>query len=419
MMATGSIAPGSMMHDRILLILSAVLNGCLLIYLSHAHQPPDRPPGLVLLAPSNGEPHGSGGDQTNLFRAAMADLAQERFKRAVVDLRRAGLPESSIQDVILGFVNRQYGPKILALRKTVDRYWEPVQRHKLDEDNAEMQRESQARSLEAERAQLLQAILGVDWPWIEAQVTGKPDRFEKYTDLFEPPSRPKARQILASFDQLERDVIRRANGTLGSPERAELDRLYHDKLQQLRTFLSAGEVEEFELRTSWTAEHLKQIDLVGFAPTEDEFRAIFRVRKAFDEREAENTGDGANIEDRSMLVLAQAQLDEQLRNALGTARYAEYRRSQDYTFRALVELADEFDLGAAAAPQAHALRESVLEQVRHLNEDLSIAAVDRQQCLRELHSHTEDVIRNLLGAGAYRKYTGLQAGSWIHDILQP
>jgi glycosyltransferase involved in cell wall biosynthesis len=78
-------------------------------------------------------------------------------------------------------------------------------------------------------------------------------------------------------------LIERGNGTLGKPELDELREGYYRQRAELKEFLSPSEMEEFELRASPLAQELRDRDLVGFLPTEEEFRAIFRIRKEFQE----------------------------------------------------------------------------------------------------------------------------------------
>jgi hypothetical protein len=364
---------------------------------------------LAARAPESGPSH---------LQSLWARISTKDYKGTLGSLRAEGCPEPIIHDIIIGAINRRFAPSVKALRSTPSRYWEPIQRRKSEETESDLHREKQARVLEAERNQLVREVLGIDWAGFESSVTGRPDRFDKFMETIGPESRPKVRQVLASYDDLERDVIRSAGGTLGLSEGAELDRLYHEKLDQLSQVLSPREIEDYELRTSSTAEQLKQIGLVGFAPTEDEFRAIFRFHKAFDEQQYGAGIDLADSSSRLPMWEAHYAMEEQLRQALGETRYAEYRRSQDYTFRGLVELTDQFDLPNSAAAQVHGIRESVLQQVRTLTQDPSLDQQQRFASLQTIRSGTENSVRSILGDSAYRRYQQLQIGEWIARIDQ-
>lgn len=390
------------------LLLNLVLATGLLL---QTHPAPDLPPPPVSVPPAAASEAGSQAVSSVDGHALSSMIGSGDFSAAISELRRLEFQETIITDIVAGAINRRYAPRVLALRSHAWRYWEPCQRRNREETADEVQNERMARSLESERNHLVREIVGLEWSAIESSVTGRPDPLDRFTEAFPPGSRVQARVILAEYDALEREVIRGAGGTVGRPERAELDRLYQLKLQELARFLTAAELEEYEVRTSPTAERLRQIGLVGFNPTEEEFRAVFRVRKALDEQCGQA---GVQTVPNAQVGVRQAHqaFEGQLREALGEARFGEYLRSQDYTFRGLVELADEFDLPVEAAVQVHDLREKVLLRRRELAQAGTVT-YEQLSALDELAGQTQEAVRGVLGDAAYQRYAGLDIGSWI------
>jgi hypothetical protein len=112
-------------------------------------------------------------------------------------------------------------------------------------------------------------------------------------------------------------------------------------------------------------------------------------------------------------------MEEQLQDALGETRYGEYRRSQDYTFRGLIELTDQYDVPIEAAAQVHSLREAVLQQIRDLRQSANLTSEQRLASLHHLRTETEKSVRKALGDAAYDRYTQIEIGGWMETIGQP
>ena len=70
--------------------------------------------------------------------------------------------------------------------------------------------------------------------------------------------------------------------------------------------------------------------IAGFDPSEEEFRTVFKLKRAFDEEYGEI---GINLDLLEEQLKAQKTLNEQIRQSLGDERYADYERAQDYQFQ--------------------------------------------------------------------------------------
>ena len=342
-------------------------------------------------------------------------LWRSGYRSAAAALRAIGFPESVVQDIVLGKINRCYGPDLLRLRLDPWRFWQPEQRRGQEESRATRDREAQVITIEGARAQAAWDALGVRWEEMEPLLTGQPSSVDKYLGGIATQSKQRAAEILRRYDALERAVIRGANGTIGSPERTELDALYRDKLQELRQFLSPDELEEYELRASPTASRLRQLDLIGFDPTEQEFRAIYRVRKSFDEQFGSETPSASEGE-QLHLWESQARLEETLESELGPERYRDYRRSMDYTFRGLVELTAEFDVSCQAASQVHQLRETALQAMHQARTSAEFSPDQQAAVLKRIRSDAEGAVRQLLGEAAYNRYRQMEISAWLNDF---
>jgi hypothetical protein len=50
------------------------------------------------------------------------------YRAAAAEFRARGFPESAVQDLVVGRINRRYGPELLRLRRDNWEFWQPEQR---------------------------------------------------------------------------------------------------------------------------------------------------------------------------------------------------------------------------------------------------------------------------------------------------
>ena len=330
-------------------------------------------------------------------------------------LRSIGCPEATIQDIIIGAINRRFSSRIAALRANGGHFWDTLQRRNPGDLPARLEREREARNLERERSQLVSDVLGIQLGDYFSAATAKPDRLSELSSVFSDGSRSQARQILERYDQQEREVVDKVNGTLGPKEQSQIRQLYQQKLAELSQVVSAKELEDYQLRASPIAETLRNSELVGFSPTEQEFRAIFRVRNGFEEKSGPDSRLAAS-EDQSALQVSVQDAEEQIRQALGDARYADYRRSQDFVYRGLVEFADYNGLPTETANQVQSLRETVIQQVGSLTAGDTLPMANRQMALKQIQAEAAKTVEQALGSEAYGEYVKAPFGQWISLI---
>ena len=99
--------------------------------------------------------------------------------------------------------------------------------------------------------------------------------------------------------------------------------------ESIKGMLSEDEYTGYLLRRSNTAHQLRS-QIAGFDPSEEEFRTVFKLKRAFDEEYGEI---GINLDLLEEQLKAQKTLNEQIRQSLGDERYADYERAQDYQFQ--------------------------------------------------------------------------------------
>ncbi|HEY5297166.1 MAG TPA: hypothetical protein VIK59_04515 [Verrucomicrobiae bacterium] len=173
------------------------------------------------------------------------------------------------------------------------------------------------------------------------------------------------------------------------------------------------------MRNSDAANQLKN-NLSAFDPNEDEFRALFKFQQTKDDLSAalnpqqlDPDADPAPLSanQKQALRAEQKTLNDDLAQALGTNRAAEYNLEQDYSYRNLIDSGvpkesvfklDDMKTEAQAAAQK-------------IRNDKTLSADDRTAALSAIRTETQSSINSLLGAKAAKTYSG-NGGWWLNNI---
>jgi hypothetical protein len=158
-------------------------------------------------------------------------------------------------------------------------------------------------------------------------------------------------------------------------------------------FLEPAEYEEYTLRTSPHAGLIG--NLFGFEPTPEERDVILRWR--------ESAGDEVANED----------WDNGLRPVLGDARFAEFQRAQDPTYRDSVEMTAHFGLDEAIANDVYASQRAAQAAAEALPA-LDLDPDQHLEALAEVRAAAEQAIRAQLGDTAFGVYA--RHADWLKAL---
>jgi len=207
--------------------------------------------------------------------------------------------------------------------------------------------------------------------------------------------------FLSSAQQIELERLQLA----AERRRAELStqadnpqtymRIHQELLAGVRQLLTTEEFFEYQLRESPAAQSLL---VSGFQFSEQEFRNVFRAV-------IELSGAGSSGADGSVQIPVpdrRAAMDR-IRAVLGDARFAEYRRAQDPTYRVLLAIGQSHGLPSRTVEQAYAY-------VASQEPELPSVTASRAQPLRSPNSAPQTELKRLLGEAAYRDFAARTEG---------
>jgi hypothetical protein len=238
-------------------------------------------------------------------------LESTNYPDYIVNLRATGCPWSAIKDIVIGDVQRAYAPKFEALNREAwaraQNYWESPGVNDRAEEREQRRR---YQALQAEKAEVIRQLLGVELEEEEAALAGWLEWHEVELAFLPKEKGAVIGELRLRYNAQVAQLSDSAGGRLQPDDHATLQRLNDKLADAVAKALTPVEKKEFDLRFSETANQLR-LDLRGFQVTEQEFRTLFEIRQ-----QSELAGAAADI------------VEKKIAEALGPERFAAYRRGR-------------------------------------------------------------------------------------------
>jgi hypothetical protein len=346
--------------------------------------------------------------KTNQFN--WSQLESSDYRQYIANLRAVGCPEPTLRDIIITDVMRLYAARRGQFYQNGHpfKYWETDEKRKLSQTQLD-ERDAQLASIDKELPAVLRELLGINYErelnkyFVDAGLDDQ--RFSFLSD-------DKRSHVLALRDDFEgrrEHVLWQVTDGKPTPDQlAELRQIDQDHATALTALLTPGEKAEFDLTSSPTADRMRQ-QLIGFNPSETEFRAIFSREHALDAAYAyQDTNDPA-------VAAAKAADEEKLKSdieaALTPDRVAQFEQASSPDFQNLTLLAQRYQLPDDVAQTMLDMRRQVEDARRQLTSNLTLTADQRAAALQNVQTLTEQTARETLGAQAYAEYS--RSATWL------
>jgi hypothetical protein len=346
--------------------------------------------------------------------ANWAALESTNYYIYIANLRSFGCPQETIKDIILTDIARLYARKRSEVRRKGEpyKYWMPQDASTMTDPK--MQRE--LADLDREQRDLVRNLLGVELQAELAKYWDDENDPASY-DFLTPEKRDKVLALKAKYDEMEQRIYARAQGLMLEQDEQELKAVQDQREQEMASVLSPQELEDYELRHSGVAESLRA-QLNGFEPTEEEFRKLFRVQKEFEKELNPAVSDPAQADARAAAQEdAQKALNDEMRKTLGPERFGEWQRAQDPDYRALVQVADRYNLPREVSANVYNMKMQAEQQKLQVDSNPNLTPQQRQAALAAIANETQRAVSNLMGPSASKPYLKA-AGQWITTLGQ-
>ena len=334
------------------------------------------------------------------------------YRAYIKNLRDIACPEETVRDIIIADINKLYAPKFAALYGSPSdfKFWQTDNRSNRKD---EREREEKRRALEKEKRDLIKELLGVDYESELARLSGKPDEDAWRYGFLSPEKQAQIKALSDKYREMERAIFNEGGGW--SPEnRAKFASLRAQREAEMAQLLSPSELEEYQLRTSWTARNMRE-NLGTFQPDEEEFRKIFQARKGYDDQFG-FIRDGGDEKIREERRVAQQQLDEQLKAVLGPERFHDYQLSQDDHYREIYSFTEKNNLSKQMAETLYNARATIDDRRHEIERDPNLSADQRRAALLAVFADAEQTLGPVVGNQVWGQ---LQNEAWLKRLSDP
>lgn len=407
------------MKMKIVLMVSVLLNVVLAALLVVRNKPaPDLTTGTHATPITNtsapavtqtqNEPAASGGIAPARFDWRMVE--SDDYRKYIANLRAIGCPEETIRDIIVADVNKLFESRRKELNAGGKKfeYWKTGNPFAtlIDADKLERQ-----QKLAQEKREVLKELLGAA-PEEKPDLFAGMNPFEAMLDFLPAEKQSKVMQLIQDWQV---KMMKKMKG--GPPDAVDTKEMLNAQKEmeaELATILSPQEMEDYQLRLSPTASTLR-MQLAGFDPSEQEFRDIFKLAKAYDDQ-FKPMARSTDKTEREQAETARKEMEAQIKTLLGDARYAEYKRAQDWTYKGIAKVAERNGLAKDAAVKVYDMKNIAEEQAQKVRGDKSLNKEQRHAALRGIRAETENSIRTVFGDKAFASYQQQDSAFWLKNI---
>jgi hypothetical protein len=361
---------------------------------------------------------------TNLLAALATRPANWRMLESTnyftyaINLRNFGCPEETVRDIIIADVVKSYAERRRLLRANAPPpdYWRTSESGKgLPAESAEMRRVLD--ELDRERSQLIQDVLGVELDVELARYTDDGGSTGPLVSFLPEGKRGSVLALQEKYAAQEQAVYGQSNGLLLDSDRDALRQIQKQREAELAQVLTPEELLAYHLYNSETGNNLRS-QLDGFGPTQEEFVKIFQLQKSYDDHFGAGADLGSDalsgVRGRAEQEAAKA-LEDEIKRTLGPQRYAEYERSQDGDYRALVQLTDRYKLAPEVANNVYAMKAAAERQKLQVESNPNLTDVQRAQMLATVAQQTERNVSSVLGGELFKDYQR-GPGQWLNNL---
>ncbi len=225
--------------------------------------------------------------------------------------------------------------------------------------------------------------------------------------------RDKLRSILGDYDELMAKFGAQGGIQLAS-DKDKLKLLTSERARDIAALLSPEELADYEMRTSSTANNIRNRYGDGIA-TEEDFKKIYALQKAYDDKfSMENFNGRMTPETMKARTEAALQLQADLRSTLGDAAYTALKRASDGDLRQVEALATRLNLAPDTTDRVAATRDSYAAESQRIMADASIPFPQRREQLQALAARAKSDLTATLGAEAADAYA--QRSQWMNML---
>jgi len=397
---------------KLLLILSIAVNAIWLIGAASGWFSFGKTAGAAAQAKANA----SGALSPKVAREMKALLTSKDAAALRDKLRALGLPEDVVRNIVETRIWSRYTARYRELNEAERQaalqrqYWRTSPREDWGIYTSDKRSELTALRREAEKQ--------------ISQILGKDDETPGYSQMRYPfLSSDKADQlseIQYDYYQMRDKVRHEVTGFPMPGDDAKLKLIDEEYKRDVDALLTPDEKAANDLRNSTTAYRLQRA-FGGFDGTQEEYMTIFALQQEMDDKYTSNSSMLARMSGANMTEYyrerteAQKEVDAQIKETLGDARYAEYVRGQREDYQTLLAAAQRFNLGADTVAQTYQVRDDTANEAKRISNDRSLSTEQKNEAFAALAEQATGQIRATLGDDVGNAYID-NALVWLKNL---
>ncbi len=327
-------------------------------------------------------------------------IESDNYSTYIQNLRAIGCPESTIRDIIIAEVNRQFDEEHPGQQSRANQVsWWKSETTGSDSHDAEMAR------VQNEKRDLLAELLGPDWDRSGSEVPEETSGVNLEGPVLAELSEKNKKQVheISARARRKMESYAQSQNFLGQPvDPIHLAQLRQQMRNELAQVLNPAQMEEFLLRYSETANRMRT-ELRGLEITPDEFRNIFRIRDPL-ETDLALLGAQTSGPNNGRLRVLQGQIDSSILQTLGTARYLEYRLNQNPLLVETRAQANRLGLPQETTFSILEITQETLEEQQRIDLDASLTPAQRIDSLAATEAERQKALLQLLGAESFQRW---------------
>lgn len=353
------------------------------------------------------------GEGAGLSGTSIANAVQSGDMASLRDgLRAGGVPEDVVRSVISMLLWKQHSARMQELTNgAMAKEWWKQEDWSFSGRTKEQREEM--RGLQKKAQAEIERLLGPDPepeksnPWLARQYGFLPK--EKRDALM---------KIEQDYQELQSE-LQQDSGSFQMPEDREKMRfLAEEKKRDMASVLSPEELEAYEMRQSSTANNLRW-QMTQMNATEEEYRAIYAIRREFDEQYNQMDQFGQRSmsqDDWKKRNEAEKAMREQIKAALGEDRYKAYAYAQNHEYQQLQGATKRFGLPEDTPMRVLGLRDQISVEGNRIADDKNLTPEQKGEALRKLAADGRQKLNAFLGAEVAEAYKANTGARWLDDL---
>lgn len=336
------------------------------------------------------------------------------------NLRAIGCPELTVREIMQAVINEKFGVrrgKILAAAE--ETYWDMVR----SGDLAKRQTLPQTgwakalTALAAEREQTLADVLGVGTSGAEQERQKQREERKRKRQWL---SADKRAQLALLEDRRDEHMAEWA-AALGSrgptaEDQAKLEQYQQEFEEGKKALLTPEEQQELQLRESDVADWAA--NLLGFAPSEEEWRSLTALRLQLEQAQNDLAAKSLSDDEKQALqTQLQTNFDAAAQQALSPDRFEQYQLANNEQYQGLHNVTQRYGLPDSVAAQALEAQQNAQNAAAQIRANPNLSPEDQQSALNLNQQQAQQALSQILGVktfSTYEKYSG----DWLSSLNQ-